>query len=258
METETQDNERSKFCTIFDWMFRDLGLTGNSVIVYAIIYHFSLGDNCFNGSLKYLQEFVGVSKPTIINILKCLEEKGLITKKVEYKNRIKFCEYRTNLTGGKETLPPVKNLNEGGKETLLTGGKKTLPNNKYIDIKNNNKSIYTHPQKEAKFNPVSYLHSQYQVDTQTAKDWIQIRKGKRLQTTKTSIDAIAKKANKVGLSVDSLIRFCCEKGWAGFEVSWFKKHQQEESGQEQSWGEFFKTKGNENERTIESNYLFIN
>ena len=39
------NDTNQKFCVIFDWMFKDMGLNGNSAIIYAVIYHFSLGEH---------------------------------------------------------------------------------------------------------------------------------------------------------------------------------------------------------------------
>ena len=69
----TINNEMEKgFITIQDWMF-ELGLTGNDVIVYALIYGFSQDNRTwFNGSLNYiignLKERGGESANPVDNI----------------------------------------------------------------------------------------------------------------------------------------------------------------------------------------------
>ncbi|MEJ6471504.1 conserved phage C-terminal domain-containing protein [Fusobacterium nucleatum] len=136
-------NERlvknESYINIQGFMVNELGLKGNELLIYAIIYGFSQDENSnFTGSLKYLMEWTNASKPTVIDTLEKLVAKSLIIKEVYEINKIKFCKYRVNLDffTNKETLPEVKKFNQGGKETLLGelknltgGGKETLPNN---------------------------------------------------------------------------------------------------------------------------------
>ena len=121
-------------------MATDLKLSGNDLFVYMIIYSFSKdGQGRFFGSLKYLQECLGISKPTVIKSLKSLIEKDLIEKKSKEINGMTLNEYKVILWGCKETLPGVKDFNQGSKETLPGGSKETLPNKKLIDNKEYNK-----------------------------------------------------------------------------------------------------------------------
>lgn len=120
------------------WMLNKLHLKGVALNIYAIIYGFSQdGESEFKGSRKYLCEFTGATKPTIDKALEDLINQGLIVKKTEILNNVKFNKYQANLetiknfASSKETLP-------GSKETLLGGGKETLPNNNII---NKNKNI---------------------------------------------------------------------------------------------------------------------
>lgn len=86
-------NEKN-YLTIQGWMRTELNLSGNDLLVYAIIYGFSQveGHN-FNGSLQYLADWCGATKQGIQKNLKSLIEKGLINKNVVEQNNIKFCEY---------------------------------------------------------------------------------------------------------------------------------------------------------------------
>ena len=81
------------FITIQGWMVNELGLKGNELIVYAIIYGFSQAENqVFNGSLQYIADWLNTSKQTVINTLKHLQEKGFIEKREKYVNGVKFFE----------------------------------------------------------------------------------------------------------------------------------------------------------------------
>lgn len=71
------------------WMINDLGLKGNELIVYALIYEFSRATGLgFFGSVEYMMAWTNTSKKTIYNVLDSLLEKGLIIKgEAEYLGR---------------------------------------------------------------------------------------------------------------------------------------------------------------------------
>ena len=113
-------------------MLNRLQLKGICLEVYAIIYGFSQdGESEYTGSISYLCDFTGTSRPTVINALKNLVAKDYIIKNENEVNGVKFNRYKVN-------LQVVKNFYRGSKETLQGGSKETLPNNKDIDITNNN------------------------------------------------------------------------------------------------------------------------
>lgn len=114
---------------ISGWMINKLGLKGNTLMVYAIIYGFSQdGESYFSGSRKYLCDFIGATKPTIDKSLQELIEKNYIFKYSEKINDITHNKYKINLD--------VVNFTSG-KETLL-GGKEIAPNNIEYNIDKEN------------------------------------------------------------------------------------------------------------------------
>ena len=58
------------------------------------------------------------------------------------------------------------------------------------------------------------------VPLEISEDWLKIRKSKKLPATKTAFEGIALEAAKAGLSMESAIRECCTRGWAGFKADW--------------------------------------
>ena len=82
------------YIVIQGWMITELGLKGNDLLVYAIIYGFSqVTSTSFDGSLNYLSYWTNTSKQSVITQLKNLVGKGLIEKKDIVKNNVTFCEY---------------------------------------------------------------------------------------------------------------------------------------------------------------------
>ena len=58
------------------------------------------------------------------------------------------------------------------------------------------------------------------VENQIAKDWLSVRKSKRLPLTQTAFNAISKKITGAGLTINEGIKICVENGWAGFSAEW--------------------------------------
>lgn len=119
------------YIVIQSFMVTDLKLKGNELLIYAIIYGFTQdGEHQFNGGNQYLADWLNTSKQTVISNLKSLVNKGLIERKEEIINGVKFFYYQS------------KNLTGGSQNSLLGVVKKFDPiinnDNKGID----NKSIY--------------------------------------------------------------------------------------------------------------------
>lgn len=115
------------YIVIQGFMITELGLKGNELLTFALIYGFTQdGETEFSGSIGYICEWLGCTKPTASATLKSLTEKGLIQKRSEIINGVTFNHYKISLGG-------VKKFYGGGKEILWGGGKKTLPNKYNID-----------------------------------------------------------------------------------------------------------------------------
>jgi DNA-binding MarR family transcriptional regulator len=66
---------------VSSWMMKELELSGNELIVFAVLYDYT-GSAVGEYSLGYnfLVELTNASKPTVIRSVKELERKGYITK----------------------------------------------------------------------------------------------------------------------------------------------------------------------------------
>lgn len=127
------------YISIQGWMVTKLGLKGNELLIYAIIYGFSQAeDQTFNGSLQYLADWTNSTKQGVLKNLKSLIEKGYLGKNENYINGVKFCEYYTTEFNG------VLNKVEWGIKQSLTGVlnkveypiKQSLTNNIEYNINN--------------------------------------------------------------------------------------------------------------------------
>lgn len=128
------------YYTVQGWMISELGLKGNALAAYAIIYGFSQdGVTEYAGSSRYLCEWLGCSKKTALTTLAQLTERGLLKKRVMYNNGVTFCNYTAvrrppnidyftddeaadtgeEITpgGGVKITPPEENLPRGGVKT---------------------------------------------------------------------------------------------------------------------------------------------
>ena len=126
--------QNENYYVVQGWMRNVLGLRGSALDIYAIIYGFSqVAHQEFTASINYLCEWIGASRPTVINTLKELVEGGYLTKESNEINGVIYNRYTAvvpDFTGGKEILlPQLKNF---------TGGsKKILPNNIDNNIEKN-------------------------------------------------------------------------------------------------------------------------
>jgi hypothetical protein len=110
-----EKNSGAGFVTILEWMVNDLGLSGNSLLIYAIVYGFSQGDRQeFTGTHQYLAHWTGTTVRSVINNLKSLLEMGYIVKgEREYKGQISptYKAVIPDVFGVKKFhTPPVKNF----------------------------------------------------------------------------------------------------------------------------------------------------
>lgn len=134
--------------TIQGWMRTALNLKGERLQAFALIYGFSQdGESKFYGSIKYIMDWLGCSKPTAIAVLDYLTNLHLITKHAG-KTGIESNRYTVNAVIvdalREERARVVKELNRGGKESLPAGvknfnhrGKDSLPDNTNDNINEN-------------------------------------------------------------------------------------------------------------------------
>jgi hypothetical protein len=119
-------------------------LTLNEYCIADTIYHLSNNPSsqapgwCYK-SKESMAEDLGLTKQSVLKIIDKLIKSGLVEKADQTKFlRTTDAWYETVVVGGKESLPSVKKVYDGGKESLPQGGKESLPNIYIRDINNNN------------------------------------------------------------------------------------------------------------------------
>ena len=166
-----------------------LGLKGTKRDIYAIIYGFSQdGESEFTGSIKYLVEWLDVSRPTIIKALQELTDCGFLIKRTDTINGVQFNRYKAN-------LQVVKNFYGGSKEILLGDSKKTLPNNKSEDIKLNNN--LKERKNDASYAVIIQASVRSEKVAETIYEFIKMRSLIKKPLTDRALQLIINKVNKL-------------------------------------------------------------
>ena len=128
------------YVMLLGWMRTELNLKGNELNLYSIIYGFTQdGETEFSGSIRYMQEWLGVeSKQTVFNTLDKLIKKGLVQKRTEVVNGIKHNYYLAAPRGSLKIRPPQSNFYTGVVQNLDHPSPNFRPNNKEDNIEEQN------------------------------------------------------------------------------------------------------------------------
>ena len=198
---------------------REMGLKGNELIVFAVINGFSQnGNGSFHGSLAALQEMCGISsRQTIIDILKSLIDKNLITKTEVTLNGVKNISYSVCPKIGQD----VQKMDMGVQK--LDRG---CP--KIGHIYNNDINISpTEINNKGKRFDFKQSLIQIGVSPEVAEDWMHVRKTKRAANTETAYNRILHEIKKSGLSPNECITIAVSRSWQGFQADWVANQQRQ-------------------------------
>lgn len=195
---------------------RALGLSGNDLMVFALINGFSQdGQGCFYGSLPYICETCGISRRTAIYILNDLVERGFLQKNETIQNGVKRVIYQVN-RGSAEIAPVVQKLHRGSA--------KIAPNNIIDNISPT--EIIINKEKDVRFDFKKSL-LEIGVTPQVAEDWLKVRKTKKAANTETAFKRIQHEIQLSGLSADECITIAVERSWQGFKAEWVANNQRQ-------------------------------
>lgn len=206
------DNEN--YINIQGWMRTALGLTGNRLMVYAIVYGFCQdGVSSFTGGYKYIMDWCGCSKDTARRLLKSMTEEGLLIREDQGKEGRILQTYRVAKCDGLQIATGSKLQEEGSQNATGTGSKMQPINiNNNINIKSNNNI-------SSRFDFFAALKG-IGVTDEVARAWMQVRSKKKATNTKIAFDRVKNEIAKSGRSADDCIRYAVEKSWQGFEAAW--------------------------------------
>ena len=87
------------FIIIYPWMVEELKLSGNRLVIYAIIHGFSRNGDWFQGSISYLCKKSGISEKGVRKVLIGLCDDGLLKRKDRPYKGMKYVDYKVNTLG---------------------------------------------------------------------------------------------------------------------------------------------------------------
>ena len=117
-KTESTSDIYESYFIIHHFMTKELGLGGAKLLVYALIYSFTVSEGSFFGSRRYICEICGITDSTAGRVLKELVSVGLLEREersnfqtVKYKAIIPTTE-RTDAKNEAQLkcVPPLQNL----------------------------------------------------------------------------------------------------------------------------------------------------
>lgn len=144
---ETRKFKIDNHITIPGFAIVELGLSGNELICYSLIYGFTQDEETeFFGSLNYISSALNVTRQNAKRILDRLLQQGLIEKREIFFSGVKFCRYVAKRNGVIKTATGCCQNGNGGVAETATHNNKDIDNNK-IDNKSEN-SLFPEVKKE--------------------------------------------------------------------------------------------------------------
>ena len=150
-KTESTNDIYESYFIIHRFMTEELGLGGAKLLVYALIYSFTVSEGSFFGSRGYMAEACGASVKTIDRTLRELVKCGLLIKGEA--THLESIEYKANISpqteGESQNDAPSKMSHSESQNVstpaskCLSGGVKMTHNNKDYNKTNIHTSIHT-------------------------------------------------------------------------------------------------------------------
>jgi len=160
MKYKKQEISDHHFLIEFYWMTK-LGLKGNELRMYALIYSYSQDNQgTLFASIDYIKRRLSLkSRTSVFDIINKLIEMNLVKKIERYEGNIRLVEYEIipNIYTRSENVLPVQKMDGGGTESVQGGGTENVPNNKVLDNKEITKDILDKIDKIDKLDKISAL-----------------------------------------------------------------------------------------------------
>lgn len=112
--------------------------------------------------------------------------------------------------------PNVGNTNVGKTNVGFTGSKVQITPSQRPESGQDTSENHQKNHQINTFDPKSSLTT-LGIPPKLIRDWLSIRKAKRLPLTETGLEKTISEAASVGMSLEQAITLCCENSWAGFK-----------------------------------------
>lgn len=221
------DNNKNTYIVVEPrWMTGELGLTGNRLLVYALVHGFSReGAGEFTGSCQWAADLLGLRRMTVSDILRDLTNEGLLTKIEAVRDGVRYCIYRTRQGGARKTC-------RGCTENEHTPCTETVHNNAISST-----HISTHDiankdilPRDARAEGGSFDFAQALRDAGCDEvaigDFLAARKARRLLNTRSAFEGLVTEAEAVGKTLPEVVRLCAANSWGGFRRSYLEEKRQ--------------------------------
>lgn len=209
------------------WMTGELGLTGNRLIVYALVHGFSReGAGQFIGSQQWVADLLGLRRKTACDILNDLTREGLLIKTETIQNGVKYCIYRTSIGCAKSAQGRAENAQGGRAKNAHNNAISPTHISNTQDIANRDITRATSAREGAhSFDFAGALRSAG-CDAVAIEDFMAARKAKRLPSTRSAFDGLVAESAAVGQSLPAIVKLCAARGWGGFRRSYLNEERQ--------------------------------
>ena len=205
------------YVVVQGWMVTDLKLSGNELLIYAIIYGFSQSETeCYCGGIQYLTEWVNATSRTVINALNSLIKKELVKKTVVEKGGVKRSKYSA-LAGSENFSSGSENFSHGGSENFSSGSENFSHNNNRYNYKD---PKYNDNKKPAAAVEAVIADSGLTDEVKDAfRDFAESRRQMRVPMTEKAAKLLIGKLIKMTDSTEeriAIINQSIENAWKGF------------------------------------------
>ena len=212
------------FINIQGWMISRLGLKSNELLVFALIYGFSIdGVHSFNGGRAYISKLLGIGPATACRVIESLVNKGLIVKQNNTVNSVTVSNsYTINHEYINQLLNDAENDLNCENDDFIHDGEQPI-NETEKSHENANKSVLSVDNKKSTKSgkiTAEMLVSEHGVSEQVANDWAAMRRSKKAPISDTVIKGLVREAKKANLTLDNVLQICVERNWQGFQASW--------------------------------------
>lgn len=218
------DNKHTYIIVEPRWMTGELGLTGNRLLVYALVHGFSregLGE--FYGSAQYIADLLNLRKHTVLDILNGLTAEGLLVKIESVRDGVRYCIYRTR-------PGVVRFSHRGGAVSAPGGGAVSAPNNKTSCFDKSSQDVGINKDispRDARAEGASFDFAQALRDAGCDEvaigDFLAARKARRLLNTRSAFEGLVAEAEAVGKTLPEVVRICAANSWGGFRRSYLEE-----------------------------------